>query len=397
MIGSFLRLAQKNRRQSPRETVEYASKALQLAIELGDEDYIAKSYQWKGIGYYVTDDYEKAIKHFLKSLEINERYQQDGSIANNLSNIGVVYASLKNNETALEYYKKALEIRIRLNDQSGIASSYTKLGNVYSKMGHKESAIEHHLKALEIAEEQHDIFSIGLVNHNVGFVYLQEKEFEEARKYLEIALDFRKRCDDTIGKIKTLTLLADALLGCDEIEAAMLFSVQAVELAKTNDAKQCLIDAYMVKSKIEAARGDYKAAYESHRKHSEYWLELNNIRNSTRIAEMRNRLTNEKQQREIEMLKKDMEIVQLEKKNTALAMAVTANHELNQPLMILRGNLDMLIQSMNQDRLTDGQKKFIERIDQSMDRMKTILGKFRELHDFRLEDYSDGAQMIVLE
>ncbi len=397
MISSFLRLAQKNRRQSPRETVEYASKALQLSIELGEEDFIAMSYQWKGIGYFVTDEYEKAIKHFLKSLEINERLKQDESIANNLSNIGVVYATLRNHETALDYYQKSLEIRLRLDDQHGIASSYTKLGNIYSKMGKLETAIDYHYKALKLSEEQNDIFGIGLVNHNIGYLYLKQEKYEDARIYLEKALEMRNRCDDTIGKIKTLTLLSDTLLALGDSESAMPFSLQAIDLAKEKDAKQCLIDAYMVKAKIDAARGDYKAAYETHLKHSEYWEDLYNLRNSTRIAEMKNRLVTEKQQREIEMLKKDMEIVQLEKKNTALAMAVTANHELNQPLMILRGNLDMLIDSIDLNLLTDNQKKFIERIDQSMQRIKTILGKFRELHDLRYEDYSDGAQMIVIE
>ncbi len=397
MISSFLRMAKKNKRQSPRETIDYATKALQLSIELGDENYIAKSYQWKGIGYFVTDEYEKALKHFLKSMELNEKLGQDESIANNLSNIGVVYATLGNYETAIEYYNSSLDIRTRLDDQNGIASSYTKLGNIYSKLGKAEEAIEHHQKALEIASEQNDTFSIGLIEHNIGYILLKTERFGDARKHLEEALQMRIKNEDTTGRIKTMTLLADTMLGLGEIGPAIEYILQAIELGKSQDAKQCLIDSFMVKAKIDAARGDYRSAYETHLKHSEYWLELHNIRNSTRIADMKNRLVNEKQQREIEMLRKDMEIVKLEKKNTALAMAVTANHEMNQPLMILRGNLDMLLLSIDQQEFSEQQKRFVERIEQAIDRIQKILDKFSDLEDFRLEDYSEGSKMVVIE
>ncbi len=395
MIRTFLRLAKENSRKSPKETLEYAHKALKLSIELGDEVLLALSYQWKGIGFYATDEYEKAIKHFLKSLEISEPHELMSCTANNLSNIGVVYAAIRNYEDALTYYRRSLEIREQTGDMKGIASSLTKMGNIYSRVEKYEEAIEYHQKALDILEDMNDTMGMGLVTHNIGIIYQKSGFYAQAIDFFNKSLVLRRRCNDRIGEAKSLTILAESLLGSGETVDATKYCDQAIELLIDLNNKQGLVDAYRVKAKIAAHNRDFEEAYKIQVKYIEVSEDLYNIRSATRISDLKNLLESDKQKREIEVLKKDMEIVQLEKRNTALAMAVTANHELNQPLMILRGNLDMLIMSVENDSITEAQKKYIEKINHSLSRIQKILEKFREFNDIRFENYSEGAPMIV--
>ncbi len=89
------------------------------------------------------------------------------------------------------------------------------------------------------------------------------------------------------------------------------------------------------------------------------------------------------------------EIIQLEKKNSAFAMAVTANHEINQPLMILRGNLEMLEMSIAPGNIDPKQKRYIARVLSSMERIQSILDKFKQSTAIRFENYSENTPMVV--
>lgn len=87
-------------------------------------------------------------------------------------------------------------------------------------------------------------------------------------------------------------------------------------------------------------------------------------------------------------------ILELEKRNSAFAMAVTANHEINQPLMIAKGNLEMLKMS-GTDLFDEKQLKYMNRIDEAIDRIQMILDRFKEPDDITFADYTEDVQMAV--
>jgi len=89
-------------------------------------------------------------------------------------------------------------------------------------------------------------------------------------------------------------------------------------------------------------------------------------------------------------------IIDVEKKNMALAMAVTANHEMNQPLMIMKGNLEMFLLSVGEHCPFDKkQKRYLYKIDEATQRMADILDKFKLATSMTFENYTDQSKMIV--
>jgi len=82
------------------------------------------------------------------------------------------------------------------------------------------------------------------------------------------------------------------------------------------------------------------------------------------------------------------QLVELERKNSIMAMAVTANHELNQPLTVLGGYLKMLEDTLPPETLSDKQKKYIKKIKSSLERISTILQKFNKSASIKIEDYT---------
>jgi two-component system cell cycle response regulator len=99
-----------------------------------------------------------------------------------------------------------------------------------------------------------------------------------------------------------------------------------------------------------------------------------------------------------EDLKKSQEqVVELERQNAIMAMAVTANHELNQPLTVLGGYIEMFQETMDPAALSGKQGKFIKKIKESFEQINCILNKFNKAKAVKLEDYIGDQKIVVFE
>jgi len=79
-------------------------------------------------------------------------------------------------------------------------------------------------------------------------------------------------------------------------------------------------------------------------------------------------------------------ITELEKKNSVLAMAVTVNHELRQPLTVLRGYFDSLINNLVEEDQKKNEKH-ISRINSAIDGIVKKLNIYSNSPNFTIDDY----------
>ncbi len=91
------------------------------------------------------------------------------------------------------------------------------------------------------------------------------------------------------------------------------------------------------------------------------------------------------------------DLLQLERTKAALAMAVTVNHEINQPLMVMQGNLEMLIMKLSDDLELVKYGKYVDTIKKSIEKIKAILHGFRKADYIEFTDYIDGTNMVHIE
>lgn len=88
------------------------------------------------------------------------------------------------------------------------------------------------------------------------------------------------------------------------------------------------------------------------------------------------------------------EIMHLERKNSILAMIATANHEINQPLTALLGNVDLLSMSLDRATMSPNQLKFLSRIHESVSKVNAILSKYRNAQKFKITKYVNKTNMV---
>ena len=99
----------------------------------------------------------------------------------------------------------------------------------------------------------------------------------------------------------------------------------------------------------------------------------------------------------LELRRAQNEIIHLEQKNAALAMAVTANHEINQPLTTLQGNFELLQKTIENDGASEKQERFISKVQSSIDRIQGILQKFMENSRIHFEEYVGDQKQVIFD
>lgn len=90
------------------------------------------------------------------------------------------------------------------------------------------------------------------------------------------------------------------------------------------------------------------------------------------------------------------EVVELERKATANAMVVTANHHINQPLTVLKGHLELL-QSFHRQEFTEKAEKHFEAIHSAIKRIQDIIIQMQNIDDVEFKPYTQGINMIEIE
>lgn len=90
-------------------------------------------------------------------------------------------------------------------------------------------------------------------------------------------------------------------------------------------------------------------------------------------------------------------VVDLERKNSILAMGATTNHEINQPLTVMTGNLFLLEQSFKDTKLTDEQKESIRKMDAAVMKIKELLAKYQNPGETSLKTYSGDSKLVIFD
>lgn len=150
---------------------------------------MGEAYLHKGL-------YKEALKNLEKAAYLQEQNSNhnEGQLAKTYSFTALVHWTTGNDQLALQYHFKALDIRTQLNDKAGIAASTNDIGLVYSR-SNPNKAIEYYKKALADYRELYGNIDGRIVTAyaNIGVAYRNLKQFDQALKNLEKALEIRQQ------------------------------------------------------------------------------------------------------------------------------------------------------------------------------------------------------------
>ena len=107
--------------------------------------------------------------------------------------LGVIHFYKKNYYEAEKYHKKAIKIRNELNDKAGLVISYNNIGIVYARQKEFDRALEYYRKSLNVNEEVNNQQMIAATCDNIGDVYLAWGKYDKALESFQMSLATAKK------------------------------------------------------------------------------------------------------------------------------------------------------------------------------------------------------------
>lgn len=192
-------------------------------------------------------------------LEYRSRGDTDGEMrAQNVAAAGA-YARGRLREARAEFERAAYLAR-QLSDTLMLARCTNNIGNVEFDLGNNADALVLYANATNLFEYSRSLRGIAESWHNTGIVWRDERDFPEARKATDRAIDAAERLGD-------MRLIAQTLAGRGETDALMgdprlgrAETTRALDLARASDDRRTECHSLRVLGVIARTEGEHAEA-----------------------------------------------------------------------------------------------------------------------------------------
>lgn len=175
---------------NPEESRIYANKSLDIAVINGFKREEARANSALAISYTHSQDYDKAIAHFNKSIIIAKAIDDKLLLANNYTSFANLYYYKFDYYNAFTYYDKALKIYREIDDIIRAARSLTNISNIYIKTKDYDKALEYVLECDSVLKNNNSPkFALALNYQEIAICYTELKETGLAKEYAKKAID----------------------------------------------------------------------------------------------------------------------------------------------------------------------------------------------------------------
>jgi|GEM_PF-825850 len=300
------------RTTNPKLSLKYANIAMELSIKTSYKKGMLNSYLVKGIIYKHFGDYETSMQNYVFALQISEIIGDTTRISSCYNNIGSIYQAQNNFTKAIFYFKKSLEIEKVLGKKDQVSIRLYNLGTVYESMNKLDSAYFCYNQSLLIEESLDNDEGISFALYGIGGVLTKKGEYSKAETYLKKAYDLALKNKDISSKSYCLNELGVLYMKWKKSDLAISYFLKSISCADSLEEKNQIKESYHNLALTYADLAQYKNAYEYFSKYNILNEEINNSDISRKIAEINTKYEVDKVDREMELIKKEARIKELE-------------------------------------------------------------------------------------
>lgn len=188
-INILNRIASSYFYSTPKEGIQYAEQALQLANKIKWKKGIALASNHLGVCQWVLTDYPRAIKYYFKSLTVYEELKDQNGISGTYNNLGLVNAKIKEYKKAFEYFYKAYRINKKTGNKVLMVYNLNNIASVYSEQKQYEKALFYYHKSEALNNSMSDLNGLAYNYAQIGKIYTEQKQFEKSLVSFKKALE----------------------------------------------------------------------------------------------------------------------------------------------------------------------------------------------------------------
>lgn len=329
-----------------------AQKANFLAKKINYKAGLARSFNYQGISAYRKGNYPDAVDLLKTGLFISESIKDSIIQSMALNNLGNAYAYMGDHAKAMSYYFKGLNIEEKLQVQNNLHWYYSNIANLYIEQNNSKKAFEYAFKAAKVEEKKQLKGALSVTLSNIASLHVNEKNYDSAMFYYMRALPMAEEIKDTFSIALTMSHMGLALTNLKQYKSAYTYNIkslklcrekgfrdlivnclqnlgelerifkkydsaekyyqEALDISKQIKSKLLIKDSYFSLANLYDEMDNHKNAYDFYKLYAEAKDTLLNEENSKLMTEMNTKYTTEKKEKEIELLKKNEDIQNLE-------------------------------------------------------------------------------------
>jgi signal transduction histidine kinase len=263
--------ATKLARSDPDRARAIAEQALAESVKVGDEFGRVESLHNLGRIARLRGDLELASARLREAQSVARKLGDMRLLARVNNALGVTYELLGLDSEALDLHQQVLALWQTLNDMPGIIASNINIGKVFEQRGDHENAFKQFQRALADMETVSSRVEIPPQDRAAIFVGLARSQLQlgrttEALASIERALQIQRDNDDRVGEAGSIAVLAQVQTRMGRVLQAFKTYERALDAAATVGSKPELADilGQMGRMYLDAAQGQ-KAEHAEHR------------------------------------------------------------------------------------------------------------------------------------
>ncbi len=300
--------------------LSYTREALEISKRIGYTKGEARCMNNIGVTFKMRGNYDQSLKHYVDSYKLYNTIQDEEGLAMVYNNIGTIYSIKGQYDQALDNYISSYKLLKKTGDKNRVIGSLNNIGNIYREKKDNNKALEYYLQAQELYNqlERKEVAFEPLTS--IGNIYFEKKDYENAKKSYFESFDIERMNKDLYGQAFALHNLGIVHHKTEEYHAAIGFQKKALELAQEINSMPLMDNIYKALSESYYANDNIVEAYQALQLHLVLKDSLMNDRVSKRIQEIELAFQFEKEENEIELLKRDKDIISLRYKNERITV-----------------------------------------------------------------------------
>lgn len=288
---------------------KYFHKCLKIRRELNRPVPLMQAYSNLASTFLMQDEYDSALHYYFEAKPIiemvedhNKRLEMEGTL---MLNFGLIYMWQENYEDAITHYQKGLDINLEQEDMRGVAKAYNYIGLSLSHLGRYEEALVSLDSSMQISQRIDYQSNIYELYSNLGVVHDEAGELEEGLKWHLKSQEIAEQHGDLPGAAVNLSNIAQSLYELGRYRESLEKAEEALALKEHVEKAELMVEIYDGISKAKYAMGDFKGAWEAIQSQTGWKDSVQKKQDAQLINEFETRVKNEEQRREIARLEKE--------------------------------------------------------------------------------------------
>ncbi len=262
--------------------------------------------------------YSEAAIHLLQAQKLYTKTSQQTAKAQTLYQLGLVYYASRKYPESLECLQQVYTLGKDSLDKRTIISTINTMGLACKNLKYYSKAIAYFIQSLHWAETYQDSAWIGLVNGNMGTVYELQGNYDRAIAHYQTDLKLSRQYKEWGSVVSLLSTLGNIEVQKGKYTAAELYFKEALTVAETHAVFEQKESLFKYLSDYYQKQANYTQAYAYLRQYQTIRDSVLRRTNQIELSRIQATFNVEKKQTEIELLRKDNQLIRASQANQQL-------------------------------------------------------------------------------